>query len=580
MPLARAKRVRVGPTKPETLAWAWLEEALQKVDGAWCADSEILNLPGWRSLKYYETAEDIIVIAVSVTKITASCPCGNPASTFQRWAYTAPSHVSDLPIRCKRTRIYFKQQRYRCACGKTFQQPVLGIDERHPITSRLVEYVQHEALNIFRTASDVGDFVGVNEQTVRNIRTYHTEQLEKNRCIETPLWLAMDEVNLGKNELCVISSPLLQEVVDLLPDNNAVTIKKWMLNNLDREKVQIVTMDMCVQYRAIVHRMLPNAVIVVDRYHVSNLLNVALKDVLEAVRSCMTQTAQREHMRDPKLLLTSRHKLSQQKKSKRGKKKADVEKVVDQWLEDVPDIAKPYRLKEEFSDILQLPDREEAERRTDAWLERVWEFVEYFRANYKTKMGGGWNDPFGNVLTTITQWRVSILNYIDYKDRFKFKVCNSFAEFANGRIRKAYLLGSSYDYEVLRSKIIYGGILVETRPPHPLDKTRAKRAGTGKQNKGEHRRANPKANIVRLNEVREGRDKTKNLLPNPQENIEWSRRFERRDLSNLNTELEVDEQNVEEIKQPQIEKEVQPPESNKRAPRRRSKYNPKQSKLF
>lgn len=582
MPLTRAKRARVSPSKPETLAWSRLEENLQKLDGAWCADSEVLNLSGWRSLKYYETAEDIIVIAVSATKITNPCACGNPASTFQRWAHTAPSYVSDLPIRCKRTRIYFKKQRYKCACGKTFQQPVFDIDKRHSMTSRLVKYVQHEALNIFKTASAIGDFVGINEQTVRNIRTCHTEQLEKNRCIETPQWLAMDEINLGKNEHCVISSPLQREVIDLLTDNTTVTIKTWMLNNLDRERVQIVTMDMCAQYRSIVRRMLPNAEIVVDRYHVSNLLSVALKNVLEAVRSCMTQTAQREYMRDPNLLLMSRHNLSQQLGSKREKKRLDGEKIVKKWLEDIPDITKPYWLKEEFSDILQLNDRAEAERRTNTWLEHVWKFVEYFRANYQKKMGSGWKDPFGNVLTTISEWRASILNYIDYKDRFKFKVSNSFAEFANGRIRMAYLLGNSYDYEVLRTKIVYGGILVEKRSPHPLDKkiSRTKRAATVIQNKEEHQRVNPKANIIRLNEAREGRDKTKNLLPKPQENLKWSSRFEQRKRSSLNNESEVGEPSFMEIEKPQIEKEGQPPETKKRGPRRRSRYNPKQSKLF
>ena len=216
MPLPKPKRVRVSPTKPELLAWARLEEALEKSDGAWCADNEILNLPGWQTLKYYETTEDIIVLAEPVTKITKPCgECGNPASTFQRWAHTALSYASDLPIRCKRTRIYFRKKRYQCPCEKTYQQPVLDLDERHLMTNRLVEYVQHEALNIFKTASALGDFVGISEQTVRNIRTCYTEQLEKKKHIETPLWLAMDKVNLGKDEYCVISSPCFRRLLIL-----------------------------------------------------------------------------------------------------------------------------------------------------------------------------------------------------------------------------------------------------------------------------------------------------------------------------------------------------------------------------
>src|SRR5207253_823203 len=134
----------------------------------------ILNLPGWRSVKYYETEDDIIVIAMPTTEPTNPCDCGN--SKYRKWGPAALSYVHDLPIRCKRTRVYFARQRYCCACGKTFQQLPVGIDGRHRITARLAGYIEREAFSIFRTFSAIANEVGVSEQLVRNKLTERAEQ--------------------------------------------------------------------------------------------------------------------------------------------------------------------------------------------------------------------------------------------------------------------------------------------------------------------------------------------------------------------------------------------------------------------
>ena len=208
----------------------------------------------------------------------------------------------------------------------------------------------------------------------------------------------------------------------------------------------------------------------VDRYHVHNLLNVALKKVLNVIRDSMTYSEHREHMRPEHLLLASYRKLAdeekkerkkrKEKKDDRGVKKPSDKELLDKWLADVPDLKRAHGLKEEFSVILQLTDREKAEELTDEWLRKVSEFVDDFRAKYKKgyRGQGPWPDPFGSVPHTITEWRDSILNYINCKSMFSTRtVSNSFAEHANGRIKKAYRIGHHYSYEVLRLKCVYGG---------------------------------------------------------------------------------------------------------------------------
>lgn len=185
-----------------------------------------------------------------------------------------------------------------------------------------------------------------------------------------------------------------------------------------------------------------------------------------------------------------------------------------------------YQLKKDFSDILQLSDRQKAEELRDAWLDRVCEFVKYFRSKYQEFYGRFWEDPFGNVPNTITDWRVEILNYIDYKKCFEIKATNAFAEFANKQIKKAFQIGNGLRYEVLRVEVIHGGVLVVKRPPHPLDPkwTRSK-SDRGARRGPKKLEINPNSNLMRIKSARATQDKTRELFPEPQATPGWVERF-------------------------------------------------------
>jgi transposase len=571
MPLPRAKKSKKPqPRRPKATSWVELEQRLEKLEGTLC-DGEIINLPGWKTIIYKETSDDIIALAELTTEAAAGCKCGATWAEMKKWGYTDPTHVRDIPVRCKRMRIYFRLQRKRCMeCKKTFQQPLSCVDEKHTmLTSRLVEYIGRESFNIFRNFSGVADEVGCSEITVREIYTARALRLETGRVVEAPRWLAIDEVYPQKHKPahCVITAPEYRRVLDLLPNNgndkkrrgrkpgkstgskakppvlkivrsqyptsettnnDPAALSRWMLNLQNRDRVEVVTIDMCAQYRSVVQRMLKNARIVVDRYHVHNMLNVALKGVLEVLRNSMTTSEQRMLMRRESLVLKNyRHLSKENKKDENGNKLPSEKDLFKRWLKNVPDLAAAYQLKKDFSDILQLSDRQKAEELTDAWLDRVCEFVKDFRGKYEKKYHGSWEDPFGNVPNTVTEWRSSILTYIDYKNLFEIKTTNAFAEFANKQIKKAFKMGNGYRFAVLRVKVVHGGVLVVKRPPHPLDQkwTRSKSDRGARRGPKSPREINPYANVVLLEKARAEQDRTIDLLPKPQETSGWTKRF-------------------------------------------------------
>jgi transposase len=513
-----------------------LESRLGAIPGAVRCDGDVLNLPGWRVTGYIETDDDIVIWAALTADLPLPCDCGAPPDAARKWGSNPETYVHDLPIRNKRTRVYFKQRRYRCACGKSLLPELPGLDGRRRLTARLAGYIEREAFDINRTFLDLEDEMGVSDRTIRDIFTERAERLERERVIETPRWLAIDEVHLGKRVHCVITDPVGRKALDMLPDNSQPRLGRWLLQLPDRHRVEVVTMDMWPAYWSAVRQVLKQARIVVDRYHVHNMLNMAVKDVLQVIRDCMTTSEQRKYMRDPRLLLMSRHHLSDQPTMTAGRViKPATKDVVATWLEDLHDLGRAYWLKEGLSDILHLTDRAKAEERLDAWLKEVRSFTEHFSLTYERKYQGIWTRPFANVVTTVNKWRDMILNYIDCKHLFDATVSNGFAESTNRLIKQAHLRGGSYTYEVLRIKVIHGGLLVKRRPPHPLKQvTKTAEKGQAGKRRGKNTGNNPNANVVRLERVREEKDETKNLLDDkPREDAKWLARFGHMDQVDL-----------------------------------------------
>lgn len=204
-----------------------------------------------------------------------------------------------------------------------------------------------------------------------------------------------------------------------------------------------------------------------------------------------------------------------------AKKPSQVE-IRDKWFEDVPVIETAYWLKESFSDILQLRDRQKAEELTDLWLSRVEEFIEELHSKYQQEQGRKRDCPFANVRTTIKTWRPYILNYVDSKTICSSTVTNFFAEHVNKKLKSAKSLGNGIAFETVRLKAVHGGVMVKRRPPHPLSDRQARSKVERPKKRIE---INPECNLEQLKRAREDRDKTKNLRPKPQTVPGWAARF-------------------------------------------------------
>jgi len=142
------------------------------------------------------------------------------------------------------------------------------------MTSRLVSWIGKQAIK--RTFASIAEEVGITEGSVRNIFRDYINELEQTIRFETPKWMGIDEIHLIKPR-GVITNIQNNTVVELLPNRNKETIIKYLAGLPGKEEIAYVAMDMWAPYKDAVLQVLPEAKIVIDKFHVVKMANEAVE---------------------------------------------------------------------------------------------------------------------------------------------------------------------------------------------------------------------------------------------------------------------------------------------------------------
>jgi len=380
--------------------------------------ANILNLPQYRVLRVEETDHDYHVTAEPVD-VSSSCPhCQSDRLTS--WG-TRQQVFKDLPMHGKRVGIYIDTKRLRCqACGKTFSQALPVLAENRMMTDRLVKWIGQQALK--RTFTSLANETGVVEGTIRNIFRDYINELEQTIRFETPKWMGIDEIHLIKPR-GVIANIQNNTIVELLPNRNKDTVVRFLHHLEGKECIQYVAMDMWTPYRDAVRAVIPQADIVVDKFHVVRMANDALERVRKSLRESLTPKQRRGLMHDRFVLLKRERDLNDQERL-----------LMDGWTKNYPALGEAYRLKEDFYGIYEAGTPEEAMRRYEAWYRAISTEIRPY---------------FADLIRAFTNWQPFILNY------FEHPVTNGYTESLNSLIRVMNRLGRGYSFEALRAKILF-----------------------------------------------------------------------------------------------------------------------------
>lgn len=389
----------------------------------------ILNLPEWEVLNVAEGDHDYVIEAKYTHEPEACSKCGVVGELYRHGI--KKQRFMDLPIHGKRVGLIVHRQRYHCrACKKTTFQPLPDMNKQHAISERLLLYIGKEAMR--RTFVSVADDTGIHERTVRRLFSQEVARLETEVRFETPRYLGIDEVHLVRKARCILTNVEQRTVIDMLTTRTKDVVSRYLHRMPDRQYVELVAMDMWQPYRDAVRDIMPQAVVVIDRFHVIRLAVQGMDTVRKETRAHLTSRQVRTLKRDRYILFHRAKELDEQDRF-----------ILETWIGQFPMLGKAYQLKEQFCDLWDIKDKQEAEDSYDAWRESIPDDLK---------------PAFKPLTTAVGNWKGEIFAWWDYP------VTNAYTEALAGLVKLTNRIGRGYSFKAIRAKLIYSNLPIVHRP--------------------------------------------------------------------------------------------------------------------
>ena len=379
---------------------------------------DFLRLPHFRTLNAHDEG-DYYRVEAEGNVIPTACPaCTN---SLYRHGSQRQSYM-DTPMHGKRVLLEIDRKRFRCkSCGKTLFEPLPDIDSKRMATSRLIRYIEERCLKI--TFLSLAREIGVDDKTIRFIFDDLIKRLETEIHFETPEILGIDEIKIVGEYRAILTNISKLSVFYLRSSRKKVDLSDYFAKMPDKQNVKIIVMDMWHPYQQMAKEQFPGRPIVVDKFHVVSMANNALERVRKRVRKALDAKTRIKLKNERFVLLKRRNNLTDKELIK-----------LKEWSELFPELGIAYKLKEQFFQIYDAPDRGSAEQLVDQWDISIPTEVER---------------DFKELRTALRNWRIEIFNY------FEYPVTNAYTESVNNLARSINRMGRGYSFEVIRARLLY-----------------------------------------------------------------------------------------------------------------------------
>ena len=370
-----------------------------------------LGLPQLRILKQ-EELEGHFEVTVIYRRKGAVCPrCG---MTTTKEHDRRQQHKQDRRLRDKVVFLTLMKRRFRCPwCGKVFTEPDEVFGSRRRSSHRFREYLGQEALH--QTVRRTAQKERVGEGLVRRCVVEEVgRELEVKGAKETPQFIGLDEFSVSGRRLyhTAICNLVEGEVMEVVEGQGQQKVEEYLDKLPDPGKVKGVAMDMHEPFRQAVQMCLPQAKIVVDKFHLIRHINGALDKVRSRLQGGNSRGKRRDLFRSRYTLLKGTERLADWERAK-----------LNQLFYRYPELGRAWVLKESFRAWYRGTNKSKAEEKLGSLEERIKD---------------GSLPEFKELLHTLTNWREEILNY------FEYPITNGFVEGKNNRIKTIKRMAYGY----------------------------------------------------------------------------------------------------------------------------------------
>jgi len=383
---------------------------------------DLLNLPGVKPVDLHIERNAITVVAEVIDTAIPVCPdCGRPLYRHGK----RTNVFADTPMQMQPVRLEVLRPRYRCEdCGKIITPDLEFLDERRRATQRLINAIRQRCLST--TFHGLAQETGLAVNTIKNISLDLIEELERTVRYETPVIMGIDEVKLAGDYRCIITNLATHNVFQMLEYRTQAHLKPFFEKLPDREKVEWVCTDMWRPFKASFGPYLPNAKLVIDKFHVEKMATEALDTERKKYQAELSND---ERVKVKKSIRW----ITQKRPASLTLAEKEALSIVRATM---PSLAEAYDLKEGFYRIYDCPDKESAIKTFFDW---------------KMQLPKNGYASFHSLAKTVKNHFDDIFAYWDCPHR----ITNAYTEAENGLAKIANRMGRGYSYDIIRAKILY-----------------------------------------------------------------------------------------------------------------------------
>lgn len=354
--------------------------------------TQLLKLDGITVEDYYDLGEELVLTVEAETN-SAICPrCGQTSKNIHENHF----HLArDLNFGERKVLLKYNRRQFKCyECKKPFSEKLDLIGERRRSTDRFAEMIVKQVMH--SDTHNVAKNHGITDDEVWSIVEYMSQKKWSLELSELKR-LGIDEIALKKGQgdyVTILVDLDKKELIDLVKSRQHRDIKE-VLKGWDSEvlgQIEEVSIDMSGNYRSLVEKMLPNAEIVADRFHVAKLLGDELNRARNQEKRALNKIEDKaEQAKLAAVLSNSKYPLLKPEQNLTEQQKLKLDEI----KEALPRLAKMHQQKEAFRDIFEtVKTGTEGMIKIAAWMKKSQEI-------FKDSVG------------TIGRWFGEITNYFE-----------------------------------------------------------------------------------------------------------------------------------------------------------------------
>lgn len=191
--------------------------------------------------------------------------------------YTKTRRVRHLDLFDYKTFINFKTPRAKTSKGKVVKIPVSFADSRVSF-SYLFEVKVIKTLELSKNQTHTAKYLKTTFEVIHHIMERAVKRGLQRRVLDDLTSLSIDEKSVfnGHNYITVLSDPINKRVIDIIEGRKEEDVEELIFNSLNesqRSRIKHITMDMWKPFINCAEKILPQASIVHDNFHIMKYLN-------------------------------------------------------------------------------------------------------------------------------------------------------------------------------------------------------------------------------------------------------------------------------------------------------------------